>query len=224
MITLAFATQAAAQLSVSASVNSDQRYRGGSISDKRPTASVAAFYDHASGGYLGGSVLAVDTERYGPRLLGTVVYGGYARRLSPTVALDIGASHSEIDYYRFGRRAFDYSEAYVGLQGERASVRVHYSPDYFRSGLKTLYVELNGSVRLGDNWRLAGHMGVLEPVGGRRILSGRRERFDASLSAARMLGPAELSVTVSGVTPKAAGRYLRGLERPAVVVAASYAF
>ena len=126
--------------------------------DPRPTPQLRVEHDAADGWYAGGFASRVKLASGDQGQLS--VYGGRARRITSTLTLDAGISHTS--YTRDSR--FRYTEAYAGLMAGQASARVFYSPDYYGMG-RTVYVDLNTSYPLTERWSLALHGGVLHPFG-----------------------------------------------------------
>lgn len=213
-------------MAFSAAVQSDYRYRGRSLSDRRPTAGLTIAFDHDSGFYAGGTALAVDTAHRGVRILGYVDYLGYVRRTAFGPSVDVGVTGTKVTYYKFGRHSYHYTEVYAGLLTDHASLRLYYSPSYFGQELKTVYADLNMGAALPaeSRVRVFGHLGALTPVGGARYPGSRRERYDMSAGLAARLRSSELSISLTKTTPQAPNPYLRSLETSSVVVGASYFF
>jgi len=81
---------AAAQVAASIALKSDERFRGRSLSDGRPVATLDLSYDSKSGPYLGGSATAILTGKERAGLLGARTYAGYATRTPADIGLDAG--------------------------------------------------------------------------------------------------------------------------------------
>ena len=182
-------------------LQSDYRYRGRSLSDGQPTLTLNLAYDHSSGPYAGGSAIAGPTRHEGVHFLGYIAYAGYAthpRGYRP--GLDLGVARHQVNDFRVGRRSTTYDEVYGGALTRHFSFRAYYAPNYYKTGLETLYSDLGASFRPARNLRLFGHAGLLTAIGGRR---GRivPDRYDFSAGAVASRGPLELSLTLSTVTP-----------------------
>ena len=198
---------------------SDDRYRGISLSQEKPTLRVSGAYDDPSGWFAGGSLTEVKLYRpqWQVQVLG---YAGYAGRLSERFGWEAGAT-----VVHFGSDSqYDYQEAFAGLSGERWNTRLHYSPDYFGSGARTVYGELNLGLPLSPLTRLTAHAGALMRVGGTSI-EGARTNFDGSLglAVARDAWDVQIAWIAGGrsaVYPTAYGRASRG----ALVLSASLSF
>lgn len=167
-----------AQVSGSASLLSDYRYRGVSLSDNRPAAQLALAYDHASGWYGGAFASTVQLGYPIKRELQAVAFAGYASRMPSGLSWEAG-----VDYSAFtGGLSYNYAEVYVGIASEKVSARLYYAPRYFGLKAGVLYGEVNASHELLDRVRLLAHGGVLlntsEEAYGR---PADRHVFDASV-------------------------------------------
>jgi uncharacterized protein (TIGR02001 family) len=207
---------------VSVGLQSDYLYRGRTLSDGRPALTLNASYDHRSGLYAGGALTAQQTRRDGMEIINRVAYAGYVARPKTGPAWDLGVTNSHVVDYRFGERTFDYSEAYAGLLTDHVSLRVYYAPDYYDSGIRTLYTDLGAAIRPTQDMRLFGHVGALTPVGGRRGPGARRTRYDFSAGVARRVRSWEFSLSWARVAPAV---YVGGRkERDTLVAGAAYFF
>ena len=209
---------AIAQTGASVAFVSDYRYRGVSFSHDQPTLRLGVVHDAASGWYAGGSLVGVALypQRHQLQLTG---YLGLSRPLSERLGWEAGvlAVHFGAD------SQFDYHEWFIGLQGERWNMRLYGSPDYFGSGTRTAYGELNAGLPLSRFTRATARLGVLMRLGG---ASGEVERrhLDAGLGLAMARNAWDLQLALitggrSGVYPVAYGPV-----REALVLSASYAF
>ena len=174
---LFFSADAFAQLSGSASLLSDYRYRGVSLSQNKPAAQLAVAYDDASGWYGGAFASSVQLG-YPHRELQAVAFAGYASRMASGLSWETGADYSVFT----GSQSYDYAEMYVGVAYENVSTRLYYAPRYFGQKSGVIYGEINASKPLLDRVRLVAHGGVLrnsnEDAYGR---SAGRHVFDASI-------------------------------------------
>lgn len=215
----ALCAAAGAQTAFSVSALSDYRYRGVSLSNERPTWRAGVAHDGASGWYLGGSIVGVSLEPAGrqAQLLG---YGGVTGTLWQHLGWEAGATgvHFSAD------SAADYHEWFAGVHGERWNARLHYSPDYFGSGARTAYGELNVGKSLSRWWRATAHVGALRRlqraggVGDTWSLDGA-----LGLALARDAWDVGFELTAgsrSGLYPVVYGHHARG----ALVLSATYAF
>jgi uncharacterized protein (TIGR02001 family) len=146
---------ALAQVSVVASVVSDYRVRGVSLSDSGAAEQLSIAYDHPQGWYAGlfASSATLRTAGDTEELMG---YAGFARLLAPGLSWEAGISKSAFR----SAALYDYVETFIGLAGENLGGRLSYAPDYFGRGSHTMYGELNGNLPLAEHLRLTGHLGL----------------------------------------------------------------
>ena len=218
---VSLAAPAAAQMAGSVSVDSDYRFRGYSLSYGKPVASAQLSYDDKSGIYLNGAITGV--ERSGTvDFFGYQANVGYARRITPSVSFDAGVVHS-LYRYRFDnfRYSSSYDEAYVGLNTHNVSTRISYSPHYLRTGVSTLYGEVEGSFQPADKWRVSGHIGALKYLTTPDYFDGH-SRFDWRVSASREFGKLELHSSLSGGTPR--NRYANDIGKSGIALTAGASF
>ena len=152
---------AAAQVSGTASLLTDYRYRGVSFSDDKPAAQVALNYDHASGWYAG---LFASTIRFASppsRGVQTLAFAGYAQRTRDGPTLEIGADYA----VNFVGASYKYPEVYVGIASDNLSARLYYAPRYYTGDADTFYAEANATIPIEDRARAVLHAGALH-VGG----------------------------------------------------------
>jgi len=161
-----------AQISGDVSLLSDYRFRGESLTEGRPAAQASLAYDHASGLFLGALISNVHIEPTANGL-GGQLYGGYARPFGDHKSWEVGAVT-----YLFPRPSappdYDYSEVFVGTSMNPFSARIYYSADYFHSGARTIYSELNTEQPLNEQVALLGHVGYLQTGSPRRSSSVER--------------------------------------------------
>jgi uncharacterized protein (TIGR02001 family) len=221
---LGLVTPAHAQVGVSAQVQSDYRFRGVSLSDGDPVASVSVSYDHASGAYGGLTGVGVATDHSGVRVLGYVAYLGYAGRLKHDTSWDAGVTNSNATVYLDKKYSSNYTELYAGLTRDDVSVHVYYSPRYFLYDGSTLYVDVNGAFRPVSHWRLFGHIGVLSRISPVSSPNADHTRFDLRAGVAREFRHFELNLawTTTGSAPVYPPGYPQS--RDAVVAAAVFFF
>src|SRR3954470_17381199 len=170
------ASPAAAQFGVTASVFSDLRFRGYSLSSGRPVALLDFAYDDPSGAYAALSASAVADD--GVRPLGVQANLGYAKAIGSAATLDFGIIHSNYSEYSSDGYSTSYTEAYVGLAHKALSSRIYFSPHYFEEGTRTIYGEVNASFSPAAKWNVDGHVGVLVPVSARPTSEVQRTEFD----------------------------------------------
>jgi uncharacterized protein (TIGR02001 family) len=220
---LCAAAPAWAQMGMSASFQTDYIYRGRSLTEGRPALTVAASYDHDSGLYAGASATAQNVAgEEGVEIINRVIYGGYVVQPKAGPAVDLGVTSVRTVSYRNRRRAFDYQEVYAGVLSDHLSFHLHYSPDYYESGIHTIYADLGAVIRPTEETRLFAHAGALTGVGGRRGPGSRKTRYDFSLGAARRFDNLELSLTWTRMAP--ALRFGGERDRDALVAGVAFFF
>ena len=189
-------TQTFAQVSGSASLLSDYRYRGVSLSDNRPAAQLALAYDDASGWYGGALASTVQIGSPTRRELQAVAFGGYASRMPSGLSFEAGADYSAFT----GDQSYNYGELYAGIASDKVSTRLYYTPRYFgQSG--AIYGEVNASQELFDRVRLVAHGGVLRNSS--QYSYGRpvdRYVFDASVGVVFEFDPFSAQLSWVGIS------------------------
>ena len=190
---------ASAQVGLSASIFSDARFRGYSLSGEHPVASFDFAYDDRSGAYAGGAATVLLKGEY-PEPLSLQVDAGYARRLGSGTTFDVGIAHANYGSYSRGRHGSSYTELYGGIARGRLSSRLSISPHYFATGQWTAYGEVNGNVSPASEWTLDGHVGMLVPLRTPAGLSAR-SGLDWSVGATRSIGRLSLHATWTDRTP-----------------------
>jgi len=184
-----------AQVAVEVGLQSDYRYRGISLTDNYPVATVAVNYDDPSGFYLGGNLVGTFDDGE-PELVAVQGTAGYAARLSSDLSIDGGVSRTEYGSYALGN-GVGYTELYLGLASSNVTARVRYSPDYYRSDWETLYVELDGGLEVAPDWFVSAHAGQLTYLGHISPYLARHS-YDWRLGGSRKLGKYGVHVELSG--------------------------
>ena len=211
---------AQAQFGVSVGVESDNRFRGVSLSDGRPDLRLTLAYDHDSGVFAGASATRVEfmRGRHSMQLLG---YAGYATRMTPELSAEVGVTSSTFS----GNTRYDYTEVFAGVLGERWSLRAYYAANYFGFDQATAYVELDTNVPLTPRWRVFGHAGVLGALGGTTFENGRRTRTDLRIGLGFGATPS-VDVQLAWVAATRGGPYVveYGTRRNTVVLSALASF
>ena len=159
---------ASAQFGASLSLLTDDRFRGQSLSDHRPVATLDLSYDDAGGFYGGASATGVATAHEGAQLLSVTEYAGFTHPLGQGPAIEIGAIHCAYTEYSSRGSSAHYTEVYLGLVGAHVAAHIRYAPDYFRSGVETVLGDVDGVLTIKD-WRLNAHVGLLRQVSGWRM-------------------------------------------------------
>jgi uncharacterized protein (TIGR02001 family) len=193
---------ARAQVGVSASLDSDDIWRGVSLTDGRPIASLGVSFDHDSGVYGGLTLSAVDSRPSGLVPQGYVAYLGYARRLAGGGSWEVGVTNSETSAYLEHKYSDNYTELYAGFSKHDISAHIYYSPRNIIVNAPTLYGDVDGAIRPAPGWRLFGHAGVLVSLSGQPPPGGERARFDLRAGVAREFKALELHLAVTATTPR----------------------
>jgi uncharacterized protein (TIGR02001 family) len=220
---LAIASRAAAEVRIAAAIASDDRFRGRSVSQGRPVATLDLSYDAANGVYAGVAATGVAARYDGAQLLAIQTYAGYARRLADGPTLDAGVTHlSYTDYYEQG--GADYSELYAGVITPRFATHLYYSPNYFDRRESTLYGEVDTALRPAANWRLNLHAGLLTRLHEDAPTLTRPTQYDWRVGLARTLLGFEIELAGSGAGPDPDHYAGQPRGRAALVVAVRHAF
>jgi uncharacterized protein (TIGR02001 family) len=157
-LVLACATQA--QLSTSIGADSDDRYRGVSLSNSRPSARLTLNYDAPEHAYAGASLTRVTLVGRGSYAQ-TFGYAGWLSTLADGRSVEIGIDGSHFA----GLAGYDFAEAYVAVLAKAWSARAYFAPDYYGQRVRVAYLELNANVAVDEHARLFAHVGVLAPLG-----------------------------------------------------------
>jgi uncharacterized protein (TIGR02001 family) len=195
-IGLAAGSPAEAQVGSALSIFSQANFRGYSVSNRHPVAVLDFSFDDSSGVYgaVSGSAVASSSDLLRP--LSIEVDGGYARKISPALTLDLGVTGSFYSHYSKAAQGRSYGELYAGLSGKRLSSRISFSPHYFLTGQPALYGELNGNLGTGHGLRFEAHAGTLVSLGGASAVY--RRQIDWRLGVSRELGPVTLHAAWAG--------------------------
>lgn len=213
------ASPASAQVSAAASLFSDLRFRGYSLSDGRPVGILDLSYDAPTGFYgaVSGSVVASRDEGLKP--LGLIVNGGYARQVSPHMSVDFGVTHSFYSTYSGRAASLSYTEAYASISGKLLSARLSISPDYVKGG--SAYGEVNANVPLERTLSITAHAGLVVPF--KKVGYGYSRDVDWKLGLAKVLGPVSLQAAWTAVRPGREDVYLeRNHRRDAFILGLTY--
>jgi uncharacterized protein (TIGR02001 family) len=173
------AQPAFAQISGQASIASDNTFRGVSLNDERPTASLELDYDSPDGWFVAG--LATQARLFTQRSASAqfIADAGYAHTLASGLTWELGATR-----YSFPKVSFyNYTEVFAGLSSHNWNARLYYAPDYFGRNRRTLYAEFNYVQPLDARWRLLGHLGYLRDGLGGQTLDIRTLDASAGLGA-----------------------------------------
>ncbi len=192
-----------AEIGVTASVQSDDRYRGYTYSRGRPIATLDLAYDDAHGPYVGVSGTIVATTHDGLQPLELQEYIGISRRARRDLVWDVGIANYSFTRFFTSEERTTYQEYYVGLASGNFSSHIYYSPDYLNSGVRTLYFDLGAVRRIGERWRLNAHFGVRTPLNEVYGIDRLPPHYDLRLGAAFRIKPVELQLGVSTHGPRA---------------------
>ena len=190
-----WAVPTAAQVGASVTVASEDKFRGHSLSRRRPVSSLELSIDDRSGIYAGGVATVIATSDAGIRPLTLELNAGYARRIGSQTTLDFGIIRSDRSRFTNGGAAAHYDEVYFGLIRGELAAHVYYSPDYLRAGRSTVYGDFDAGQPLGSRWRLSAHGGVLVQFS--RPL-GQPIQYDWRVGLARQLGRIEVQAGLTG--------------------------
>lgn len=183
---------ARAQLVGAATVESQYRPSGVSLTDSEPDLRLSLSYDYASGAYAGGSVIGAQTARDGLQAVGYVAYAGFAKQAANGLVWDVGVTNSDLTLYLPAQRTvssaqgmtyppgynpstgqgttrrygLNYSELYGGVSLSSLSAHLYLSPDYLGQNLKTAYLDVTETIRPINRLRLYAHVGALTSFGG----------------------------------------------------------
>lgn len=218
-----FAVQARAQMTGSATLLSDYRFRGASLSDDRPAAQLAFDYDWAASGLYAGGMMS--SARLDSRhAVQALIYAGYAHRVRPDFSWETG-----LRYTRFsGHEAYAYAEAYAGFAFRQLVGRLYYAPSYFHAGYPAWYAELNDSHALSGKWYAFAHAGYLRRGGD--VMEYHASRFRSDFRVGIGLDLAPYNVQLSWTTTRGASDAVfgypsaAGTTRNAWVLSISYAW
>ena len=200
-------------------MESDYRFRGVSLSGEDPTVHLTLSYDHPSGWYTGASLAGVELDR-GSRRPAVTAYVGFARRNGARGTWEAGTILNRF----VGATTYDYGEVFAGFVAERWTARIYLSPDYFGSGVRTMYGEFNGAVPLTSELRTFAHLGVLTRLAGDAVPGIGQTRYDARVGLG--LRVADVDVQLAWVDTSKRVPYAAVYEqrRSTVVLSASLSF
>lgn len=190
-VALSVSQAADAQVAALASIYSDYRFRGVSLSNGRPVAILDLSYDLPNGLYAALSARLITTKDDGPQLLGYAANAGYAVRLRPGLSADFGVVQSAYSSYSGLGTGRSYAEVYAGITGKLIGARISISPNYLGSAQWTAYGEIDGHFDLGNRTTLEGSIGALSRLSGSYRENGR-PLFDARVGIDHRLGQVTL--------------------------------
>lgn len=205
-------------------LQSDYEVRGASITHGRPVADLDLSYDLPLGFYMDGSAFGALADGRYPGLVGLIGDAGYAQRLNAQISVDGGVTRSQyIDVAKNGY-SNGYTEIYGGLASRHLLVRLYYSPDYFRSDVRTLYGEIGGNIGFVAGIRLNAHLGSLDYLDRPAGFPPPRTQYDWRLGASRQFGAFDLHLSISGGGPNQDYQYQEPRAQTEVIGGAGYTF
>ncbi|MEO7388723.1 MAG: TorF family putative porin [Sphingomonas sp.] len=217
-----FATPLAqAQVAGRVSIDSQYRSRGYQITEPSPVLTAAISYDHSSGTYASAVVIAgAQGSEIG--VAGYEANIGYAARVTRALSIEAGVQRTAYARRTGGPLGLAYTELYAGLTFHAITARVYYSPDYLRPDRRTLYAEVEGSVRVLPKLNFNAHVGALTDLGTPPPFIAR-SRIDWRATVSRSLGPFEIYASLSGRGP-GADYYARTKGRTIATFGAAFSF
>ena len=87
------------------------------------------------------------------------------------------------------------------MLGNNLASHVYFSPDYFGSGIRTLYAEVEATFRAPGKLRLNAHAGRLTYLGRTARWAGNGDQYDWRITASRRFGVLDLHLALSGGGP-----------------------
>ena len=215
------ASEVPAQISGTASVVSNYRFRGISLSENKPAAQLGLTYDDAQGWYAGAfasTTRFADSSGVG---LQAVPFVGYAWRAGG-LTWDAGADYSA---FSDATRRYNYPEVFLGAGSENISARLYYSPRYFGRGSGAVYGEINASRLLSDRVSLLAHVGVLRSNDDGAYYGSRDVIFDGRVGVGIDVDYVNVQLTWVGSTSPSAAYAITGVRsRNGPVVTLSRSF
>ena len=151
------AADACAQVSGSVSAVSNYRYRGVSLSHNDPAAQAALVYDDPRGWYAGAFASTVKLGQDATDEAQGIFFAGYAHTLENGATLEAGVTYTGFT----GTPSYAYPEVLVGATFDKASVRLHYSPNYYGRGSDAVYGEIDAAHRLFEHVQVVAHAAML---------------------------------------------------------------
>lgn len=215
------AAPARAEIGVTVSVESDDRYRGKTYSSGRPVTALALAYDDARGPYVGVTATATFSR---PELISIQEYAGYALRTASGTRLDVGVTNYDYTRYYSLNQAETYYEVYAGIGNRRVSAHVYYSPNYIGLHYASVYFDLGAVARPSDKWRVIGHLGYVATLDRPPFPLPPRGSYDWRASVVRRVGKAELQLAWDGSGPYPDFYDHRPQHRSAFVAGGTFAF
>lgn len=193
---MAWTQPASSQVAANVTIQSNQMFRGETISADDPGLTVAASVDLPHGFYAGADASIAAGNR-GLRVTASNQYIGISKRIGET-SVDMGVVHREYGpiFDTAYRRSFN--EIFAGVTLRKLQLRAFLSPDYLVDGRNTYYIEANARILSAGDWGLDGHAGLAlipHDLGDPR--TGLIAYRDWSLNASRPVGKFKLNLGVA---------------------------
>lgn len=180
---------AIAQLSLDASLASDNVYRGISLNAGDPAAALNLTWDAGSGWYVGGMASQVHLYHRTQSSAQISANAGYAFRSDSGLGWEFGGATTAFP----DSAHYNYGEVFAGLLGEHWNARLYISPDYFGRSERTIYAEFNTTHPLAEHLRWFAHVGALHGLSGARG-NGNVPLYDVAIGTGARFGAFDLQV------------------------------
>lgn len=201
---LLFSGKAHGEVSSEIKLQSDDRFRGRSLSAGQPTIDADISIDTPTGIYAGASITAIIKGKNRTGLQGFDGYVGYATQIKENVTVDIGLAAYQFTANYSGDENDRYAEIYAGVSSGHFAAYLHYSPSYLGKSVPVIYTDLSYFRPIGSDFNFAAHAGMLSQTSGSARLGNRKNRYDTRLAISRPvfgLG-AELAWTYGGANDR----------------------
>jgi uncharacterized protein (TIGR02001 family) len=219
---------AAADLTATAALLSDFRFRGVSLTDRRPALQAGLDWSGESGAMAGALASNVRVAPLGEDkdALAGQIYLGWSGTWTAPLSWGAGAA-----YYAFRPKpdgaSLDYPELFLRLRAHDVQVGVYASNSYFGSGATSAYLSVSASRELLDRVRLFAQVGALRTGAARPdyYFYDHARRLDARVGTLIDLRPFSVELSVVGATSHDNGCTAnRKPCEPGLVLAVSRAF
>ena len=199
-IALLASPSANAETSSEFEIKTDDRFRGRSLSNGDPVIDADINVDMASGIYAGASATFILSGQIQPVFQGVDGFAGFVTRIDDDVTLDLGVAGYIFTKNYSGNADDRYAEIYAGISSGEFAAYVHYTPNYFDKSIPVIYSEINFTRKIGSNYAVKAHAGLLAQTSGSSRLGGKSSRYDTRLALSRpILGlDAEIAWTYAG--------------------------
>lgn len=208
---------ALAQLAGNVTLQSNQTFRGETISRDDPGIAVALSVDSDTGLYVGADAsFAAGSGK--PRFTAANQYAGYAVKRG-ALSLEAGVVHRNYGSMFDTAYRKQFFEFYAGASFRRIRLRAYVSPDYLIDGRTTYYIDASAGLATISRWRIDGHAGLsLIPPDLTERQGYLRTYADWSLRASRPLGRFTFSAAVTATnypvfSPSGKARFSASLSR-----------